>query len=94
MKISFLIKNQRLNKQLQNKYGVVILDSDRLIEMGWEEVVAILRFGREWKSDQNFIDELNNIKNINFKEILYIKKELLKGNIPIWIKIINKQIQN
>ena len=76
-----------LEEQLKEKYGNSVLNKNTHKLIGWYEVVAIIRFGSEWKTHPDFLKEVNSMGHVN-PDIFKIKEDIIKGNIPSWIMVV------
>lgn len=83
---SELKKLVELDSKIKSLYGDQAFDLNSQKNISWYEVVAIIRFGLDWRSNEQFLKEQNSFGHIN-PEIFKIKEELIKGQIPFWIKV-------
>ena len=83
---SHLKRTVELDKQLEKKYGKIVIDKETNSQIGWTEVVTILRFGRQWKSHPDFLEEQKIFGGVP-KEVFEIKEKLIK-ELPFWIQVI------
>lgn len=90
MILSHLQKSIELDKKIKSKFGESVLDTETNKEISWNEVIVILRFGRQWASHPLFLKEQEICGGVP-DEVFEIKEALIKGKIPVWIKTLTNK---
>lgn len=82
---SHLQKTVELDNKLKEKYGDRVIDKETNKLISWNEVVSILRFGRQWESHPDFLKEQKTYGGIP-QEVFEIKEKIIK-DLPYWIEL-------
>jgi hypothetical protein len=91
---SELVRLCELDSQLEEKYGKTIFNLNTREEIGWGTVVAVIRFGQEYKTHPSFLKECGSFGHLN-EDVFSIREDLLK-KLPNWLihmRVINSPIK-